>query len=86
MLDEELPRNDPKASPRISVLLPAAPRLKHNGNIRDDSLEFYEDPVIDPNNYEPDCGLVDSSDSDEDMDERSLRGSRPDDSDDDIAP
>ena len=33
-------------------------------NIHDDSLELYEDSIVDPNDSEPECGLVDSSDSD----------------------
>ena len=69
--DEEPPSSDPKASPGIYVLLPAVPRLKYNGNIHDDSLELYEDSIIDPNDSDLDCGLCDSSDSD--VDEGSLR-------------
>ena len=39
-----------------------------------------------PNGFEPVCIVVDSSESDKDMDERNLRGSRTDDSDGDVVP
>ena len=67
MSDEKLPSSDPKILSGRSVFVPAVPCLKHNGTIHDESLELYEDSIVDPNESEPDCGLVDSSDSDDDM-------------------
>jgi hypothetical protein len=65
--DEKLASSDPMILSGLSVFVPAAPRLKHNGNIHDEALELYEDSIVDPKDSEPDCGLVDSSDSDDDM-------------------
>ena len=57
--DKKLPSSDPKILSGLSVFVPAVPRLKHNGSIHDESLEVYEDSIVDPNDSEPDCGLVD---------------------------
>ena len=43
-------------------------RLTYKGDIHDDSLELYEDSIIYPDDSEPEYGLVDSSDSDDDND------------------
>ena len=65
--DEKLPSSDPKILSGLSVSVPAVPRLTHNGHIHDEAFELYEDSIVGPNDSEPDCGLVDSSDSEGDM-------------------